>query len=199
MTEMPEGEAIRRAKDGDEAGYEVLYQLHKRQVYSLCLRYVGNVPDAEDLTQEVFLQVYRRLSTYRGDAAFGAWLHRVAINCVRMRFRTYRLERSLTVADPADGDYRARECAFPFERAVLGRAIANLSAAKRRIVLLHDVEGLTHTEVSQHLGLAVSTSKSQLCRAHLVLRRVFGGMKRNAEGQIPFNRQRVAAQDHRLS
>lgn len=172
-TEMPEAEAIERAKRGDDAGYEVLYRLHKRRVYSVCLRSTGSVPDAEDLTQEVFLLVYRRLSTFRGDASFGTWLYKIAINCVRMRFRESQPEVSLTVADPAE-EYGSRECTFAFERAVLGRALGNLSSSKRRVVLLHDVNGLTHREVADRLGLAISTSKSQLCRAHVLLREVFG-------------------------
>lgn len=175
-TEMPEPEAIERAKHGDDAGYEALYRLHKRRVYSVCLRSTGSVPDAEDLTQEVFLLVYRRLSTFRGDASFGSWLYKIAINCVRMRFRDSRPEVSLSVVDPT-GEYGARECAFAFERAVLGRALGNLSSSKRRVVLLHDVNGLTHREVAECLGLAVSTCKSQLCRAHLLLRDEFGRAK----------------------
>ncbi len=86
-TEMTESEAIEKAK-GDVTGYNTLYHLHKRRVYAWCLRSTGNVSDAEDLTQEVFLQVYRKISTFRGDAKFGSWLYRVAFNLSGMHFRT---------------------------------------------------------------------------------------------------------------
>src|SRR5277367_29154 len=87
---MPEAEAIEKARNGDVTGYESLYHLHRSRVYSLCLRFTGNVSDAEDLVQEVFLQVYRKISTFRGDAKFGSWLHRVAVNLALMRFRRRR-------------------------------------------------------------------------------------------------------------
>lgn len=174
IPEMAESEAIQRAMSGDESGYEALYHLHRRRIYSVCLRSAGNAPDAEDLTQEVFLQVYRRLSTFRGEAKFGSWLYRVAINCVRMRFRRSRPEVSLSVVDTTRREFGSQECAHPFERAVLGRAIGSLSSARRRVVLLYDVKGLTHKEIAQRLGVAVSTSKSQLCRAHLMLRDILG-------------------------
>jgi RNA polymerase sigma-70 factor (ECF subfamily) len=180
-SEMPEAEAIERAKNGDDAGYEVLYRLHKRRVYSVCLRSTRSVPDAEDLTQEVFMLVYRRLSTFRGEASFGTWLYKVAINCVRMRLRENRPEVPLSVADPVGREYESRGCTLVLERAVLGQAIAKLSRSKRKVVLLHDVKGFTHREIAQCLGLAVSTSKSQLCRAHLLLRDVFGRSKRQSK------------------
>lgn len=181
-TQMPEAEALERAKNGDNAGYEALYRLHRQRVYSVCLRSTGSVPDAEDLTQEVFLLVYRRLSTFRGDAAFGSWLYKIAINCVRMRFRDSRPEVSLGIVDPG-GEYGSGGRTSAFERAVLGRAIANLSTSRRRIVLLHDVKGLTHSEIAQCLGLAVSTCKSQLSRAHLLLRGAFGRAKQSAKSE----------------
>lgn len=180
---MQEWEAIRRAKGGDDAGYEVLYRLHKRRVYLICLRSTRSVPDAEDLTQEVFLQVYRRLATFRGEAPFGSWLYKIAVNCSRMRFRRGRSEVSTGNTDAVEQEGGTRMSGLDLERALLGRAIAKLSRSKRRIVLLHDVEGLTHKEVARRLGLAVSTSKSQLSRAHLLLRKVFGGATKGHKGQ----------------
>src|SRR5713226_4450820 len=82
-----EAEAIAKAKAGDAAAFEELYNLHKRRVYSLCLRMVGNVAEAEDLTQEAFLQLHRKIATFRGDSAFSTWLHRLAINVVLMHLR----------------------------------------------------------------------------------------------------------------
>jgi len=88
--EMPEAEAIEKARNGDVRGYESLYRMHRSRVYSLCLRFTGNTFDAEDLAQEVFLQVYRKISTFRGDAKFGSWLYRVVVNLVLMHFRRRR-------------------------------------------------------------------------------------------------------------
>src|SRR5579875_1473487 len=82
-----EAEAIARAQTGDGAAFEMLYSLHKRRVYSLCLRMLGNVAEAEDLTQEAFLQLYRKIGTFRGDSAFSTWLHRLAVNVVLMHLR----------------------------------------------------------------------------------------------------------------
>src|ERR1700678_4255596 len=84
---MPEAEAIRLAQQGDAAAFERLYQLHSRRVYSLCLRMVGNTTEAEDLTQEAFLQLFRKIGTFRGESAFSTWLHRLAVNVVLMRLR----------------------------------------------------------------------------------------------------------------
>src|SRR2546423_5509355 len=84
---ISEAEAIDRAKRGDAESFEALYGLHKRRVYSLCLRMLGNVAEAEDLTQEAFLQLYRKIGTFRGDSAFSTWLHRLAVNVVLMHLR----------------------------------------------------------------------------------------------------------------
>jgi len=179
---MPEAEAIEKARNGDVTGYESLYHLHRSRVYSLCLRFTGNVSDAEDLVQEVFLQVYRKISTFRGDAKFGSWLHRVAVNLALMRFRRRRpREVSLHVSqtlkpDPMQARSRDQFWTSPLlvERVALGRALGSLSKARRDVVLLHDVNGFTHGEVGQRLGLAAGTSKSQLHKAHLELRGLLG-------------------------
>jgi RNA polymerase sigma-70 factor (ECF subfamily) len=181
-TEMPEAEAIERARNGDVRGYESLYRLHWGRVYSLCLRFTGNVSDAEDIAQEVFLQVYRKISTFRGDAKFGSWLYRVAMNLVLMHFRRRRpreisLNAPQTVkTDPMQSQLRDQSwtSSFLVERVALGRALGSLSKAKRSVVLLHDVNGFTHGEVGRRLGLAAGTSKSQLHKAHVELRGILG-------------------------
>jgi RNA polymerase sigma-70 factor, ECF subfamily len=188
-TEMPEAEAIEKARNGDVRGYEALYHLHKRQIYSLCLRRTGNVSDAEDLTQEVFLQVHRKMSSFRGEAKFGSWLYRVALNFVLMHARRPRLDQVSLAAFPETrqlphpSNFRVQDCAasLPIERVALGRAIGSLSSRRRTVVLLHDVKGYTHSEVAQCLGLAVGTSKSQLYKAHLALRHILGGGTRPAK------------------
>jgi RNA polymerase sigma-70 factor, ECF subfamily len=187
--EMSEAEAIEKAKNGDVRGYETLYHQHKRQIYSLCLRCTGNVFDAEDLTQEVFLQVYRKISTFRGDAKFGSWLHRVGLNLVLMDARRRHLDQVSLSSFPkrTEGsvapELPVRECvvSLPLERVALGRAISTLSRARRDVVLLHDVKGYTHREVAECLGCAVGTSQSQLYKAHLALRDMLGRRTRPAK------------------
>src|ERR1700733_9042180 len=88
---MPEAEAIRRAQQGDGAAFERIYQLHSRRVYSLCLRMVSNTAEAEDLTQEAFLQLFRKISSFRGESAFSTWLHRLSVNVVLMKLRKKRM------------------------------------------------------------------------------------------------------------
>jgi RNA polymerase sigma-70 factor (ECF subfamily) len=188
-SEMPEAEAIEKARNGDVRGYESLYHLHRSRVYSLCLRLTGNTSDAEDLAQEVFLQVYRKISTFRGDAKFGSWLYRVAMNLVLMHFRRRRpREISLNAPRTLNSDGMQSQprgqswtSSFLVERVALGRALGSLSKARRSVVLLHDVNGFTHGEVGQRLGLAAGTSKSQLHKAHIELRDMLGrgGASRN--------------------
>ena len=176
--EVSEAEAIDKAKNGDAGGYEALYHLHKRQIYLLCLRSAGDVCDAEDLTQEVFLQVYRKISSFRGEAKFGSWLYRVALNFALMHARRRRpehvsltaLRENLADSPPVNPRIRDWRGSLPVERIALGRAINNLPKKKRNVVLLHDVKGYTHREVAARLGVTAGTSKSQLYKAHLALR-----------------------------
>jgi RNA polymerase sigma-70 factor (ECF subfamily) len=187
-TEMPEAEAIEKARNGDVTGYESLYYSHRSRVYSLCLRFTGNASDAEDLAQEVFLQMYRKISTFRGDAKFGSWLYRVAVNLALMHFRRRRPpEVSLNISPTLTPDAMRSPrnqfwtSSFLVERVALGRALGSLSKARRNVVLLHDVNGFTHCEVGRRLGLAAGTSKSQLHKAHVELRHLLG------RGAVPGN------------
>jgi RNA polymerase sigma-70 factor, ECF subfamily len=189
-TEMPEAEAIEKARNGDVTGYESLYYSHRSRVYSLCLRFTGNASDAEDLAQEVFLQMYRKISTFRGDAKFGSWLYRVAVNLALMHFRRRRPpEVSLNISPTLKPEVMRSQIRNPFwtssflvERVALGRALSSLSKARRSVVLLHDVNGFTHCEVGRRLGLAAGTSKSQLHKAHVELRHLLG--RGQASGEL---------------
>jgi RNA polymerase sigma-70 factor, ECF subfamily len=174
--ELDENEAVDQAKSGDPEGHEKLYRLNKRRIYSLCLRYAENASDAEDLTQEVFLQMYRKIGGFRGEAKFASWLHRVAVNVAMMHLRKRRLqevslESSMTAAAEA---IRPNITVFPLERLALLRALASLPKGRRSVVVLHDIEGHTHVEVGRILGLNVSTSKSKLREAHRNLRDMLG-------------------------
>ena len=176
---LTEAEAIERAKSGDAESFEALYALHKRRVYSLCLRMTGNVAEAEDLTQEAFLQLYRKIATFRGESAFSTWLHRLAVNVVLMQLRKKGLpEVSLDeMLEPQheEGpkkDIGARDnvLAGSVDRVNLERAVENLPPGYRIIFVLHDVEGYEHNEIAEMMGCSIGNSKSQLHKARLKLR-----------------------------
>jgi RNA polymerase sigma-70 factor (ECF subfamily) len=174
-----EAEALALAQTGDHHAFAQLYSLHKRRIYSLCLRMVGNVAEAEDLTQEAFLQLHRKIATFRGDSAFSTWLHRLAINVVLMRLRRKGLSLiSLDEAmEPAPEERPGRSFGAPdlnltgsIDRLALERAIANLPAGYRLIFVLHDIEGYEHNEIANMLDCSIGNSKSQLHKARLKLR-----------------------------
>ena len=159
--------------------FEGLYSLHKRRVYSLCLRMTGNTAEAEDLTQEAFLQLYRKISTFRGESAFSTWLHRLTVNVVLMHLRkkglpSVSLEETLE-PQQEDGprkDIGARDnvLAGSIDRLNLERAIESLPPGYRIIFVLHDVEGYEHNEIAEMMGCSIGNSKSQLHKARLKLR-----------------------------
>lgn len=174
-----ETDVLSRAQAGDHHAFAELYSLHKRRIYSLCLRMVGNVAEAEDLTQEAFLQLHRKIATFRGDSAFSTWLHRLAINVVLMRLRRKGLSLiSLDEAmEPTPEERPGRSFGAhdlnltgSIDRLALERAIANLPAGYRLIFVLHDIEGYEHNEIASMLDCSIGNSKSQLHKARLKLR-----------------------------
>ncbi len=177
--ESPETEMLARAQAGDHQAFARLYSLHKRRIYSLCLRMVGNIAEAEDLTQEAFLQLHRKIATFRGDSAFSTWLHRLAINVVLMQLRKKGLSLiSLDEAmEPTPEEGPGRSFGAPdltltgaIDRLALERAVADLPAGYRLIFILHDVEGFEHNEIAGMLDCSIGNSKSQLHKARLKLR-----------------------------
>ena len=176
---ISEAEAIDRAKGGDAECFELLYGLHKRRVYSLCLRMIGNTAEAEDLTQEAFLQLYRKIATFRGESAFSTWLHRLAVNVVLMHLRKkglpeVSLEETLEPQqeDGPKRDIGARDnvLAGSIDRVNLERAIESLPPGYRIIFVLHDIEGYEHNEIAEMMGCSIGNSKSQLHKARMKLR-----------------------------
>ena len=175
---LSEAEAIERAKQGDAAAFEVLYNLHKRRVYSLCLRMTTNTAEAEDLTQEAFLQLFRKIGTFRGESAFSTWLHRMAVNVVLMQLRKKGLQ-VVPLDDENEGeeetpkkDYGAQDNVFAgsLDRLQLKNAIDRLPPGYRSIFVLHDVEGFEHNEIAEMVGCSIGNSKSQLHKARMKLR-----------------------------
>jgi RNA polymerase sigma-70 factor (ECF subfamily) len=174
-----EDDTLVRAQGGDHHAFAQLYSLHKRRIYSLCLRMVGNTAEAEDLTQEAFLQLHRKIATFRGDSAFSTWLHRLAINVVLMHLRRKGLAViSLDEAmDPAPEEGPGRSFGSPdlnltgaIDRLALERAVGDLPAGYRLIFVLHDIEGYEHNEIASMLDCSIGNSKSQLHKARLKLR-----------------------------
>ncbi|HEV2298471.1 MAG TPA: sigma-70 family RNA polymerase sigma factor [Candidatus Acidoferrales bacterium] len=188
-TELPEAEAIRRAQQGDAAAFERIYQLHNRRVYSLCLRMVGNTAEAEDLTQEAFLQLFRKISTFRGESAFSTWLHRLAVNVVLMRLRkktgTESSLEEVTEPDEESGgprkDFGAPDLKLSgsIDRVNLKRAVDQLPAGYKAIFVLHDVQGYEHNEIADILGCSIGNSKSQLHKARMRLRELLHETERD--------------------
>jgi RNA polymerase sigma-70 factor (ECF subfamily) len=177
---MTEAEVIIKAQEGDVRCFEILYDRHKRRVFALCLRMTGNYAEAEDFTQEAFLQLYRKIKSFRGESAFSTWLHRLSVNIVLMHFRKKSLaELSLEeLLDPQQGEGGPkRELGMTdkvlrgsVERVTLERAIGELPPGYRIIFVLHDIEGYEHNEIAELLCCSIGNSKSQLHKARMKLR-----------------------------
>jgi RNA polymerase sigma-70 factor (ECF subfamily) len=173
-----ETQLIARAQRGDEGAFSELYETHKRRVYSLCLRMTGNTAEAEDLSQEAFLQLFRKISTFRGESAFSTWLHRLVVNVVLMHLRKKGLQQiSLDETDnsqeePVKRDYGDddRRLMGSVDRISLTQAIDELPPGYRAVFVLHDVEGYEHNEIAQIMGCSIGNSKSQLHKARMKLR-----------------------------
>jgi RNA polymerase sigma-70 factor, ECF subfamily len=179
--ELSENEAVRLAQQGDSEGFERLYQLHSRRVYGLCLRMVKNPMEAEDLTQDAFLQTFRKIQTFRGDSVFSTWLHRLTVNIVLMGLRKKRSEISLDeTLEPNDEPRRPFvELSEPdlnlngvIDRINLKNAIDQLPHGCKKMLVLHDVQGYEHNEIARMVGCSVGNSKSQLHRARKRLRQL---------------------------
>ena len=170
-------ENVQLAAAGNADAFEELYRQHHRRVYSLCFRLTHSASDAEDLTQNVFIQIFRKLNTFRGDSSFTTWLHRLTVNEVLMHFRKNAVRRERTTEDGTTPTQIVRGTQnharmSVVDRIALHEAIQQLSPGYRAVLILHDVEGYEHEEIGKILGCAVGTSKSQLHKARLKLRRL---------------------------
>jgi RNA polymerase sigma-70 factor, ECF subfamily len=186
--EENEARVIQRASDGDPTAFECLYRSHCKRVYAVCLRMVGNTADAEDLTQEAFLLLFRKLHTFRGESAFSTWLHRLVVNTVLMHLR----RKSLLAVSTEEGSAREGETApssvdiaasdllleGSIDRINLGRCIAQLPAGSRAVFVMHDIQGYQHHEIAELLGRSEGVSKSQLHRARKRLRELLHEIQR---------------------
>ncbi len=170
---------LARAQAGDHDAFAQLYSIHKSRVYSLCLRMVGNVAEAEELTQEAFLQFHRKLETFRGESALSTWLHRLTINVVLMHLRKKSLQTTSLDEMMEPVPAQRPGCSFgtpdpilsgTIDRLELQRAVEDLPDGYRLIFVLHDIEGYDLIEIASLLDCSIGTSKSQLHKARLKLR-----------------------------
>ena len=169
---------VQRAQRGDEEAFAALFQTHRSRVYSVCLLMTRNVAEAEDLTQDAFLQVFRSIGNFRGDSAFSTWLHRIAVNTVLMKLRRKR-PPMFSLDEPASPDSPSLwlelgkidpNLSGAIDRISLRRAIQELPAGCRKIFGLHEVHGYQHHEIAELLDCTVGNSKSQLHKAKRKMR-----------------------------
>ncbi len=178
QVELPQASDLMLAQesaDGNMEAFEELYRRHSRRVYSLCLRMTANVEKAEDLAQDVFVHLFRKIGSFRGQSAFTTWLHRVTVNQVLMHFRKRSTKTEQTTEDGETPVQIVKGTSDPnampiVDRIALDKAIAQLPPGYKSVFILHDIEGHEHTEIAKILGCSVGTSKSQLHKARMKLR-----------------------------
>lgn len=174
-----ESEVIERLKLGDHAAFEDIYHRHRRRVYSLCVRVTHNSAEAEELTQDVFLRLFRKIGTFRGEASLGSWLYRVALNVGLMHARHERLMQFVSLNE--DGEFEANNAnqqlgrddavlVGSVNRITLLAAIQRLAPGYRMVLWLHDVLGYQHAEIAEITGSTIGSTKSQLHKARLKIR-----------------------------
>lgn len=177
LSKVKDLELTRAAAGGDMPAFEEIYTRHHRRVYSICLRMLQNASEAEDLTQDVFIQLYRKIGSFRGDSAFTTWLHRMTVNQVLMHFRkrTVKFEKTTEEGDTPEqivsGTSNPERMRI-VDKIALDNAIEQLPTGYKNVFVLHDVEGYEHEEVARILGCSVGTSKSQLHKARLKLQKL---------------------------
>ncbi|MBL0169993.1 MAG: RNA polymerase sigma factor [Gemmatimonadaceae bacterium] len=161
---------VAAAAAGDRQAFERLYREQVDRVYALCVRMLGDRMIAEEVTQDVFVRVWEKLPGFRGEAAFSTWIHRVTVNVVLSRRKSVGIYQSRTTDDDEAQALVASRPASVGDRLDLESAIAGLPRGARQIFVLHDVEGFTHEEIGEQLGITPGGSKAQLHRARLLLR-----------------------------
>ncbi|MCB1024464.1 MAG: RNA polymerase sigma factor [Acidobacteria bacterium] len=186
VTKLSDYELTQASSKGDMIAFEEVYNRHHRRVYAICLRMLKNTNEAEDLTQDVFIQLHRKIGSFRGDSAFTTWLHRLTVNQVLMHFRkrTVKFEKTTDEGETPVQIVRGSEKPGKMpvvDKIALQNAIAQLPNGYKNVFLLHDVEGFEHEEVARILGCSVGTSKSQLHKARLKLRKL---LKRKAPPRL---------------
>ncbi len=179
---------VRRAARGDARAHEIIYRAFAAPVYSLCLRFTKVPAQAEDLVQETFIEIMRSIAKFRGEAALGSWIRRIAVSKALMHLRSAWTARGQALADDwhevTPGDVSSHGVpSQPDEALDLDMALANLPSTSRAVVWLHDVEGFTHKEIAALMGRTESFSKSQLSRAYQRLRPMLSVPEEDVQGE----------------
>ena len=174
LAEARQARWITRALEGDGSAFEALYRQHLGRVYALCRRLCRDETEAEELTQEAFVRAFEQLALFRGESAFGSWLHRLTVNVVLGKWRGQNRYRQRVLALDDFEDFDPPQPPQEATSIDLERAITRLPKGARTIFVLHDVEGYQHDEIAEMTGLAVGTSKAQLHRARRLLREALG-------------------------
>lgn len=161
---------VRQARGGDRTAFQQLYREHVGRVYALCLRLSADPIRAEELTQDTFVRAWQKLGSFRGEAAFSSWLHRIAVNAALQTHRSENRRRARVVPSENLEQVDDRASGASGANIDLERAIRGLPPGARSVFILHDIEGYTHVEIAEMTGVAVGTSKAQLHRARRLLR-----------------------------
>lgn len=169
MGDASEAADVALAAAGDSRAYERVYRRHVARIHSLVRRMVGSETDADEVTQDVFVRAWERLASYRGEAAFGTWLHRLAVNVV-LNWRKTAARRSGRIADGIEMETLPGRRDAGAERVDLEEAIGRLPPGARQVFVLHDVEGFRHEDIADLLNVTTGTTKAQLHRARMLLR-----------------------------
>jgi RNA polymerase sigma-70 factor, ECF subfamily len=171
------GDLVARCQAGDVDAFETLYQQHAARLYTLACRMAGSPDDGEDLLQEIFLQAYRKLGSFKGDSAIGTWLYRLALNhCLDyVRSRQAKMNKVTETLDAETSFQPTARRETPVAKLDLERAVERLPEGCREAFVLHDIEGFDHKEVGRLLGIAEGTSKSQVFKARMRLRSLLMG------------------------
>ena len=185
---MSKSDETRQLTDSDQETFHELYQKYRHRVYSICLRMTENVSESEDLTQDIFINLFRTIGGFRGESAFITWLHRVTVNHVLMHFRKRKMRPELTVenAELPTSVVAGTQDPKPMrivDRILLSEVIAKLPEGYRQAIILHDIQGLEHREIAERRGRSIGTSKSQLHKARVMLRGLIGGGHQQRDGQ----------------
>ena len=185
---MSKSDETRQLTDSEQQTFHELYQKYHERVYSICLRMTQNTSESEDLTQDVFIRLFRTVGSFRGESAFTTWLHRLTVNLVLMHFRK-RKRRPDQISEKEElPPYIVTDTEDPkrmriVDRILLSEVITKLPEGYRQAIILHDIQGLQHTEIAETRGRSVGTSKSQLHKGRAMLRELIAGPSQQVNSQ----------------
>ncbi len=174
LTENVHPSLVVRAQAGDAVAFRQLYDENVNRVFAVCFRIVANTARAEELTQDAFVQAWQTLGSFKGESLFSSWLHRVAVNVVLMNMRSERRRTARVFSSDTFEEYEEGTAPHTGTAMDLEQAIAQLPLQARTTFVLHDIDGYTHEEIAEQMGLAVGTSKAQLHRARTLLKEALG-------------------------